>query len=236
MNNGKVTNKTEKTKSGNPRDYVRITKIIQSVLVSLAVIVGGGWTAYTFLAEETVQQAKLKLVPSLSINLLPVQTEPMETGKKGLIIDVSVTNTGGRAIQLDLRNKPLRIYRVAGFQDGKEIGSGESYLINEYQKFDPVPGHEGLQLSNQIVQIGSTKIVHFYAEVKNTGLYLITFIVPMDKTTLKEMDKEVDNEQSLAISCYDSLHNLDADGPEWIALKYFVVKDKPDDGEKTVTH
>ena len=63
---------------------------IQSIVLSIAVLFGGGWSAYTFWRLQSVEEAKAKLesltAPSLSITIDTERVKGGSANRIGLII------------------------------------------------------------------------------------------------------------------------------------------------------
>lgn len=179
-------------------DHERFNNIsagIQSIVISIAVIVGGIWSAYTFKsllsiekaeAELTAAQKAIKGIPSLDVSLEIKQFRKLSGKKTGVLVEVKLQNTGSRYVTLDLTSDALSATELAVSDQGILYSLGK--IIANY-----CPGVEmsGPYTGNvQGIPIGSTRIVPYYFETDRRGIYLIEFDSPMSKSLQKEIDRE----------------------------------------------
>jgi hypothetical protein len=166
---------------------------VQSIVLSVAVVVGGVWSAYTFGLLKTVDEAKAKLesitAPSLSIHIETQQTASPATKKYGLIILVKIQNTGGKRIALDLTqpdpaNGPLRVSLVETAANGALVAK-RSYSPFAYS--DMIQGESSF-LASQNVQVKSTKEIAYFVELDAPGIYFVRFSAPYSLPDKDELE------------------------------------------------
>lgn len=157
---------------------------IQSIVLSIAVVAGGIWTAYTFGVLRSVEEAKAKLesltAPSLSIIIDTERVKGGSANRIGLIVRVKVENTGGQNVDLDLRDRretPLKLALVELGNDG-HLYAKKSYQPTNYMDIrDKSFDMTGVQA----VQIKSKKILSYFVEVDAPGIYFVRFQAPSGK-------------------------------------------------------
>jgi hypothetical protein len=159
--------------------FKNIASAVQSLVVAIAVVVGGIWSAYTFGVLHSVEQARAQLatasMPALNISIEAAKVKATQKDKRGLLVRVMVENAGNRYIELDLTKDPLAIHKVTTGLNG-HLYSEVSYrptLYSQLRKdsFDVVQSWG--------VTPHSSKVFHYYLNVDDAGLYLISFEAPV---------------------------------------------------------
>lgn len=169
---------------------------IQSIVVAVAIVIGGVWTAYTFGVLRSVEEAKAKIesltAPSLSISIDTERVKSISTNRIGLIVRVRVENTGGQHVNLDLLQNPLKLVLVQAGNDG---------YLHAKKTYQP-PLYRDIHSSSydvsaaQTVEIRSKKTLSYFLEVEEPGLYFVRFMAPtgelakgMPKARREEIEK-----------------------------------------------
>lgn len=190
-----------------PETFANVASGIQSLVVSFAVVVGGIWSLYTFNALNQVKIARTELTKAqdevnqlaLDITLTAKQTQPISSDKYGMLVDVSVHNAGKRPIKVDLKNQPLTISRMVK-DDTNNLRASKSYAPTIYKD---IGINDRTPLNWQQVQPGSTRVIEFYQEVEDAGMYHITFNSSMSSDVQRMLsEREAGTEQEVDESKY----------------------------------
>ena len=165
-------------------DYDRLNKIagaVQCIVISVGLVVGGIWTAYTFGALRNAEQAQAALeartAPSLSVSLETKRVQGISPNMIGLIVVVGIENNGGRHISIDLTQKPMKVVNVRSGDDG-HLRAQKHYEPTLYADMGDSTFTFVAQYS---IQIGSKKVLSYFIEVENPGIYFIRFRAPTGK-------------------------------------------------------
>ncbi|MFQ2400719.1 hypothetical protein [Aeromonas dhakensis] len=182
---------------------------LSGLVTILAIIIGGGWTAYTFdllhQAEKAQQelieiQERIKNTASSSINLDVRQTENPELG---VVVEVNLTNNGRSQLHYSLKDNPLKVYSV--IVQGDKVGAGKIYMPKPYKSLAKMKSGEKNKTRESItVLTGAKKTISYVLTVDKPGLYYITF--------------EADHDDSVKID----------ENVKWFASKYFEVTEGKD--------
>jgi hypothetical protein len=159
-------------------DYERFNKIaggVQSIVLSIAVVVGGGWALYQFHALQQVERARLDIEelrskqPVLNIDLSASTLLSPPTRENGglqpeasyLQVIMTIQNVGKSDTYLDLRNQPLKIFHIDldGARNEVEVDRQWNLLL---------------------CRAGSTFKSPFLARIKDSGLYYIRLEIPVE--------------------------------------------------------
>lgn len=193
----------------------------QKIILSLAVIVGGGWTLYVFHAQHQVETAKASLaklqIESQKITNLEItiEAEPLLYNKERYIRGfVVVKNLGQRSTKLrpDSMSGPVQVSKITfGKSNKSQFGRVESTKVF----FLP-----GWQPKEKTVLAGGIERLPFLVRVPSAGIYFVAFSVPRslaDATVLTGIDRE-----EVAIAS-----NVKPESPisfKWAAASYVFVK------------
>lgn len=201
--------------------FKNIAEGIQSIILSIAVVVGGIWTAWTFGVLKTVDEAKAKIesltAPSLSMTIDTERTKRSHGKHIGLIVRVNVENTGGQELRLDLRdhqaNPPLKVALVE-YEHG-ELHAKKAYYPVSYG--DIADEDEGSTLNAlQRVEIKSKKTITYFVEVDGPGTYFIRFKSPLGE----EVGERMRGNDKITPADVERVTNLPYQGEYWITTTY----------------
>ena len=178
-------------------DYESFNNIasgIQSIILGVAIIVGGIWTAFTFSMLKTKYKAQAEIT-DLELKNARAKDELME---KGALLDIKleakqetltddedlkdkkyciavlakITNTGIKNTLVDLSEElPLTAYLISFNDDG-----------TSYQR--KVVSQGDYSLSSTVVRSGYTIQLPLFIKVEFKGLYVLEFNVRLDKNEL----------------------------------------------------
>jgi len=156
---------------------------VQSVCLSLAVLIGGAWTLYTFKTLGAQQQGQLQLVKLqgdiekqhedlakqavLDIDIQASQS-PMSALSAGRVISgmVTIANKGTRNTPIDWKGLPQLVARHVSFApDGGPVADTKRLIVATL-----VNGGQ-----QQLVLMGQTIHLPFAISVPRPGLYYLEF-------------------------------------------------------------
>ena len=161
----------------NLQQFKDVSAGIQSVVVALAVLIGGVWTLYTFQSLRSADEARAKVATSMSISISSRQVKGSQSKQFGLAFEVLLENTGGQDITVDLTRPPLTLTAVSSNSEGKPVPK-RSYNASPMY----APGTADFRsVPVQGVQVKSKKTISFYVEVDQPGTYFAAFSVPESK-------------------------------------------------------
>lgn len=147
---------------------------IQSWVFSLALLVGGGWTLYTFVTLDLAKRAEKELFAQAQVNVdVAARQEFRENGDPCIVATVKVTNAGGRNVFLDYSEKPFSVARVSFDK------AGNSHLGDELPQ-------DRLLWASRVLRAGETDQYPFLRAVRDPGIYIIQFKVPVPKEEMPE--------------------------------------------------
>ena len=174
----------------NPfRDHERFKNLcagFQSLVVGLAVVVGGIWAAYLFKTEQRVEHARLtaaKIELENQWAIRKAREKRIETelqleqfaAKEGpwryISVVLTVTNPGVTPIHLDLDEGPVTATRVL-IGKGAEVKFGPTFAAAAERI---APDGRRIKLSTLIVESHSKESLPFLIAVDQPGLYLIGY-------------------------------------------------------------
>jgi hypothetical protein len=199
------------------KDHQRFNNIssgIQNLALTLAIIIGGLWTAFTFTTLETKYKAQADIT---QLELANARTK-VELAEKGAVLDIKldakqefltdndgyciavvakITNTGVKNTFVDLsREAPLTAYLVSFNDDGTSVRS-EVVTQGDYS------------LSKTTVRSGYTIELPQFIKVKFKGLYTVEFKIKLDKNEIL-IDSATRGEK--------------AENPYWTGKAYVLIK------------
>ncbi len=189
---------TNSTTPLNLDKFKSILEIVQLIAVITAILIGGGWTLYTFISLEAVNKAKIELEEMkhklirravLDINLVAENETKKDQAEYYISATVTVANKGTREAHLDFSEHPfltpLSISKVTfDKKGGPEFVNSQTYKIN-------------MAISEiiDVVLLPNENIsLPFYVKVKEAGVYFLEFSVPQKGIERKEHEKIINNE------------------------------------------
>jgi len=181
-----------------PQDHERFKNLcsaFQSIVISLAVVVGGGWTLYTFTKLRTIEKAQAEL------NQATFQRPVLNVQVAGTVLDqatvtalrkggafkpyvvqvvVTITNQGNLLEALDLTADSLFLTQL-------QSSSGGTVFIMQGGAFRVAGGYEP---SIAVVRPGNTITLPYLVDMENPGVYLLEFRAPVASSTSKAAIKD----------------------------------------------
>jgi hypothetical protein len=168
------------------RAATRIANFVQSLLTSLAILVGGGWAVYTFWWTQSpqalvdIETLKDRCLRKGSLDIKIVDNIKSYPQLKDTIVGaVEFKNVGTRPVLLDLANDhPIRISKVEFTDNGTIAHQTISQVVDlEFYRAPsvnstPLPAEAESKIS---ILPGRTVSEPFVAKVKSNGWYMIDF-------------------------------------------------------------
>jgi len=146
---------------------------MQSWIVSVAVLVGGGWTFYTFVALDMAKRAEKELFAQAQVNIkIAAREEDLGNGRSCVVAIVEVANAGGRNVFLDYSEKPFSVRRVSFDQAGNSHFGEELFQPNLW--------------GSRVLRGGETDQYPFLVSVRDPGMYIVQFRVPLPQREMEE--------------------------------------------------
>ena len=154
---------------------------VQSLVVSMAVIVGGIWTLITFSVLGEVGKARAerseieKRLHEQAQIVIQIQASHhlVENDKHCIAATVAITNTGERNVFLDYGDPPFSVAQVTFDAQGKS-------------HFKTALTQPNLLSRSRVLRSGETVNYPFFVVVENTGMYVVQFRVPLPPDELPE--------------------------------------------------
>lgn len=169
--------------------------------LTLAIIVGGVWTLYTFdvlnKKENAVQELEktekeLKelqdKIDGTNSSYIQIQSQQFDfkEGKFGLIVNVLVQNTGTNDVDMTWDKSPLRIYKVES-RKGDQQKLYNELIPQIYDGFDSSGNKTALQ--NLYLFVGAKKELSFFVELEKQGLYYVRFLAETNGSVSNKMNE-----------------------------------------------
>lgn len=200
---------------------------IHYLIISLAIIIGGVWSIYTFNVLEMASNAKLQ-AQNAEIQLTKAQEElkqikeqikgtdsssitisavPLRT-QLGMIISITIKNNGKRPLSFDTSEGTVSIYKVNATDDKIEQTQKLSpSLYSSIRNPNDQNSSKNRTLARMHVLIGAEKTLSYIVGLKKPGLYYITF-------------------KSSPDSNFDGEDLKNGKPVEWFASSYFEISPK----------
>jgi hypothetical protein len=147
---------------------------VQNCVVSIAVLVGGGWALYRFIATSEMERARLELFRQAQI-LIKINASDvvLNDGKHCIASIVGITNNGSRNVLLDYSDTPFSITKI----DFDVLGN--SSLGVELKQ-------ESLLSKSRVLRSGESVEYPFFVRVQDAGVYVVRFQVPLPSKEMQE--------------------------------------------------
>jgi len=141
---------------------------IQSVALTIAVLIGGGWSWWTFRHQENLRALQEQAALDIQVDACQVRV-PSDTGLyiKGF---VTLRNLGSRNTHLPLEYKGILVSRVTPGEDG-----GEKFEAPRQTGFFGRP--DATPMKQVIVLYGGITRLPFLVQIQKPGIYHVFFFV-----------------------------------------------------------
>jgi hypothetical protein len=155
-----------------------LTGIAQNLLISLAVVIGGGWTIFMFWTERPDRKAEREAFARPIINV-EVSAEQIDMDDKGGLYVFAVAklkNHGNLTGVIDLKaTPPFRISRIAF--------SGERIAVGELQA--PIAARNVTGTTSAALGAQAYDEYHVFVRVAEPGHYYVEFLAPLAESDFK---------------------------------------------------
>jgi hypothetical protein len=162
----------------DPDRFQKVASGVQSSLLSIALVVGGGWTLYVFNSQLQVENARAQLA-KLNRDLtesprleLDISVQPLKFSKASdhryFECRLTVKNVGTKSTTLNFEDKAVRLYRVAIDDHGQS-----SWSLAQATNI-PVDDKAATRLSALVAQTGATNFASWAMEINEPGLYVLS--------------------------------------------------------------
>ncbi|MFZ3018462.1 MAG: hypothetical protein WA056_08415 [Gallionella sp.] len=199
-------------KIDDPDRFQKISAGIQSLLVSIALLIGGGWTLYVFNSQLQVENAraqlnKLKRELEESPRLeLDISVHPMSPNKRAgsryFDCRLLAKNVGTKSTILRFADKAIRLHRVEIGADGQPVWA----LINAIDI--PMGDSKEDRLHAITLHVNTSKYASWVVAISKPGIYVLEF-------SSSRSPSEIEEARALGSTARDVI---------WGAERYFVVE------------
>jgi hypothetical protein len=196
-----------------PQDSKRFSEIaagVQACLISLAVVVGGIWTLWTFLIDKRTKDADLQVkmraldsAPKIELQISKFDVIPVKSKHGHVYVqgEVIAKNFGTGPASLRIGPTPVCVYRV-------DIDDGGEPTLATVGAFE-IPLAKNGRVTGWYVPAGGTKQTPILAYVDAPGLYIARILTLAGRK---------DRNQAIAAGLITGSEPL-----FWSATRYFVV-------------
>jgi hypothetical protein len=164
-----------------PGTFKDIAAGVQSIVIALGLLVGGGWTLYTFRTLGSAQKASAELLaierdqqPGFQLDIDADVKQPDATGPYELLIRLEIRNAGKRSVSLDFSDPSVLVGKL------KFVESAGAKLDGQPQKLSVFYiSEQGLgPQEERYLRSGDVRHLAYVCYVSTPGLYLIQAQVP----------------------------------------------------------
>lgn len=183
-----------------------ISQAIQSIILSIAVLAGGCWTAWVFYKLDSIEKSKADLIALQNaadqkavINIRLVAEDERIDDMRIIKIKATLTNTGKKDAYLNYDTPVLTVTRVELTKDGEmsysNLAKLHIYMPTEDQKIGKIP--------DAVIRDGEAKEYPFVVPMNRAGIYLIRFVA---KVSNQDKRQPTDNDQHDAEWSHQVIH------------------------------
>jgi len=202
---------------------------IRNIVIAIALLVGGVWTAWTFNALDQIDKANAELQRSragqvnIHLSMSASQVTATRPDYRGVIVEIRVSNSGLVPVGMLLYENPLKISKVAVNGNGL-LYATEIVELEAYGPLGPKPEDASFQ-PGLTVQAGSETYLSYYAEFRHPGIYMVDFYVPVEEkirdVLREEMIVDVDSIAHAAAPIYGM---VSVGVPNWRVYRFIELK------------
>ena len=176
----------------DPDRFQKIAAGIQSLLVSIALLVGGGWTLYAFTSQLQIENSRAQLAklkrelsesPRLELDLTVSSLSVSRSSKHRYFeCRLTVKNVGTKSTVMKFSEKSIVLSQV------KLLGRGELQWKIAQNLVVPTLGVDGAQsdLASLVVHPGTKNEATWVIEIDSPGLYVLGVQSERSRSETKE--------------------------------------------------
>jgi hypothetical protein len=176
--------------------FKNVTAGVQSTVITVAILLGGIWSFYTFSALGSVERAKAELFKQAIVDVEIEAKQEWLANDSSLYIfaNVKVMNRGNRNASYMFTGAKLTVTKSGFDQRGAS-------LLGE--KIAELP-----TIGNGVLRIGATRTAPVVVKVPTPGLYYLSFDMPVTEADM-QIYRQAGGE---------------GDKPVWSGQTYIIVK------------
>jgi hypothetical protein len=177
----------------NSERFQQLTSGFQNIVITIAVVVGGMWTLFTFQALKTREKAKLDLEiaqyrrAALDVIIKAEYVDQSESAPHPqshfIVATVQLVNRGTVHTEVNVNSEPLIVQR---FED-----SAQGPRPVEHGAFQPL----GDQGTGSVIRPNSTAEYTYLIPVSGPGIYLLSFRATADERSTIDLGLDVTKPQ-----------------------------------------
>lgn len=183
-----------------PTDFKGIADGIQSLVLALGVIVGGGWTLYTFRNLGTAQKARAELLaiersqePGFQLTIKTETINPEGDGSYTLLIQLELKNPSRRTVVLDMSFPSVTVAHLDVEGKTKLTIDGKPIQIDSIA----ISGKSLRKQGRRFLRAGDVRNTVYACTVPEPGLYLVQAQVLYGSANLKLNAQEAPDEHAV---------------------------------------
>lgn len=192
----------------NLSEFKELSESIQSLTVSIGIIIGGIWAIYRFLKLKEIDKAKSELlqlkqqIEEKATIKLDVNIEKLDNNEGCItIVSIKIINIGNRTEILDIKKSHAKVLKIDS--NGDQIGNPIEGKLTGVNSF----------INSASISPNEEKIFPIIFKL-NSGNYFFEFFV--DGST-NETNRHIDGVKKLGLF-------LENNSAKWGVTKYFCIK------------
>jgi hypothetical protein len=154
-------------------NFKNIAAGIHSIVIVLALIVGGIWTLWTFSSLGERQKAQDELFKQAVLDIIVDCKQEQLNNDDYIHANVKIVNHGKRNTFLDFSDSPCQVHKLVFSDDGS---AETTFSISQ----------DNLTSRSIVLRSGATQEYPFVIKVPEKGFYVIEYRVPLDSTEFTE--------------------------------------------------
>jgi hypothetical protein len=175
----------------NPADFSNVASGIESIALTIAIVVGGVWALYRFGALRAIEKAKADLEATqrklrergiLNITMEATQLTGQGTSDRRIVVNVTVKNDGNRSEVINWAASFVRVTQVVASREAEALAYGQSLNLL-YSTPD------GPSISSSVMP-AQVRTFPFLALVDGPGTYHLQFVAKVSpaEATISEAE------------------------------------------------
>lgn len=196
----------------SPEDFSNLASAIESIVVAIAVVVGGVWTLIRFSALGSIQKAKADLEATrrklrergiFNFTMEATQLTDNTTTDRQIVVSVRVQNDGNRSEVINWSVSFLRVTQMISSKEHEGLTYGHSIVL-------PYTTSDGPAIASSVMP-GQARTFPFLAAVASPGIYQLQFVAK-----LSPAEASISEAEHLAAG-------VDSEEFIWQSVRYIMV-------------